>query len=498
MSRWFFVILATLAVIDPASAGTVIGDAVVQVEGCSGVCVDPTGLVLTARHCRLPETVTVRFRDQTVTAYRVYECDETEGPVVYDCAGDGYPFRPVAATPPRVGERVWTYGYPQGRGRRELAFTSGPLLRWSTFEYAGGHFNGNVVRCVARPGWSGGPLINGRGEVCGLLSSCDQQTSVFIGWSAVRDAVTAAQERIEASADADEDERPTLYVFGSVSCRPCRQFRSDFADREFAAQLQKRFRIEFVDVDKRPEVARRFGVTEVPTFLVPGGPRVTGYVGRESLLNALGIRGELTDRPPPERTVVPDDSEEAEAGKTSDTNDPEDVETEVADRKPPASATHHSETSTRDRTSATDSRLDRLNALLQTALSLTTVLGATGGVAGLIAAGLAACNALRRRRRRIGRTGRDPPVAPTSAQVPTPEPPATVSVDAPPPPQAIVPETRFAPYERDTFAEAFAWAEAELARKYPGSVGTLESLRGLIDQYLAARGYRPPASRNEP
>ncbi|MEW4530209.1 trypsin-like peptidase domain-containing protein [Maioricimonas sp. JC845] len=494
MSRWFFVILTSLTLVDPASAGTAIGDAVVQVEGCSGVCVDPSGLVLTARHCRLPETVTVRFRDRTVTAHRIHQCDETEGPVVYDCAGDGYPFRPVAATPPRVGERVWTYGYPQGRGRRELAFTSGPLLRWSTFEYAGGHFNGNVVRCVARPGWSGGPLINGRGEVCGLLSSCDQQTSVFIGWSAVRDAVTAAQERIEASADEAQDERPTLSVFGSVSCGPCRQFRSDFADPEFAAQLQQRFRIEFVDVDKRPDVARRFGVTEVPTFLVPGGPRVTGYVGRESLLNALGIRDGLTDRPPPERTVVPGDSEESEAGKTSDTNDPEHVETEVADRESSASAAHGSETATSTGTSETESRLDRLNALLQTALSLTTVLGATGGAAGLIAAGLAAWNALRRHRRRTGRTGRDPPDAPT----PEPEPPPTVSVDAPPPPQAIVPETRFAPYERDTFAEAFAWAEAELARKYPGSVGTLESLRGLIDQYLAARGYRPPASGNEP
>ena len=51
-----------------------------------------------------------------------------------------------------------------------------------------------------------------------------------------------------------------------------------------------------------------------------------------------------------------------------------------------------------------------------------------------------------------------------------------------------MPETRFTPYERDTFAEAFAWAETELARKYPGAVGTLESLRGLIDQYLAAKG----------
>ena len=36
-------------------------------------------------------------------------------------------------------------------------------------------------------------------------------------------------------------------------------------------------------------------------------------------------------------------------------------------------------------------------------------------------------------------------------------------------------------------------SETELARKYPGSVGTLESLRALIDQYLAAKGIRRPS-----
>lgn len=62
--------------------------------------------------------------------------------------------------------------------------------------------------------------------------------------------------------------------------------------------------------------------------------------------------------------------------------------------------------------------------------------------------------------------------------------------ESPPPPQAIVTETRFAPYERDTFAEAFAWAEAELVRKYPGAVSTLEAMKGLINQFLSAKGVK--------
>ena len=37
-----------------------------------------------------------------------------------------------------------------------------------------------------------------------------------------------------------------------------------------------------------------------------------------------------------------------------------------------------------------------------------------------------------------------------------------------------------------------------MARKYPGSVGTMESIKGLIDQYLAGKGYRPKATAERP
>ena len=104
--------------------------------------------------------------------------------------------------------------------------------------------------------------------------------------------------------------------------------------------------------------------------------------------------------------------------------------------------------------------------------------GATGGTGGLILGGIALWRTLRRRKESI--TARDPPAPPKA--------PPVVTIENPPPPQAIVPETRFAPYERDTFAEAFAWAETELVRKYPGSVSTLETMKGLIDQFLSAKG----------
>ncbi len=174
-SRDVLVLLA-LTCSNTAFAGSV-DEAVVMVEGCSGVCVDRAGLVLTAKHCELPTTVTIRFKDRTVTAQRVYVSRDAEGPVVFDCEGDGYPYLPVSASPPQIGERLWSYGYPQVNGRRELRWNSGPLLRWSTFDYGSGSFNGNVVGFVTGPGWSGGPLLNAKAEVCGLLSAVSVRPS---------------------------------------------------------------------------------------------------------------------------------------------------------------------------------------------------------------------------------------------------------------------------------------------------------------------------------
>lgn len=453
-----------------------VDDAVVMVEGCSGVCVDPAGLVLTAKHCELPATVTVRFKDRTVTATRLFVCREVEGPVVYDCEGDGYPFLPIAATAPQVGERVWSCGYPHFNGRRELRWANGPTLRWSTFEYGGGSFNGNVVGFVTAPGWSGGPLLNAKGEVCGLLNSSDCTTSVFVSSAAVREAYAAVRPNRPADPPVTTGQIK-LYVFGSMTCGPCRKFKEDYAkNAPFRQTLDTTFAVEFVDVDKQADTANRFGVTEVPTFLIVGGVRVTGYEGPDQLLVALGVRQEIAARPPPQRDVIPDPVDPAAQRPEIATDPPATVETPAS--KPPVAE------APAPTTPAIADRLDRLSGLVQTAVSIATWLGvggATGGAGGLILGGLALWRTLRRRR--DPKPARDPP--------PNVNPPPVVTIENPPPPQAIVPETRFAPYERDTFAEAFAWAESELVRKYPGAVSTLEALKGLINQFLSAKGVKP-------
>ncbi|RLS59547.1 MAG: hypothetical protein DWH91_00060 [Planctomycetota bacterium] len=473
----FFVVAFVMAIASTASAA--VSDAVVLVDDCSGVCVDPTGLVLTAKHCDHPPVVVVRFKDRTVSARRVYVCPETEGPVVFDCDGDGFPFARLAEIVPPNGEKVWSAGYPDLAGRRELRWASGPMLGGSNFRYQGGAFRGNVVGFSTGPGWSGGPLFNQHGEVCGLLDSSDCQTSVFITYAATREAYVACRHRPAT--------KPTLYVFGSVHCGPCLKFKQHYAEQKKLQQrLDSRFTVVFVDIDVHTGTADQFGIKEVPAFVVPGEPTITGYTEPDVLLGKLGVAEQepeppaIVDAPPKPPVVTPPPVIAEPAAEPT-------APVTVTVEKPPVAPPTTPAVEKPDRSVA--DRLDRLSGLVQTGVSIATWLGVggmTGGAGGLVLGGLALWRTLRRRR--IAASARDSPAAMTAS--PTPKPPF-VTVESPPPPQAIVTETRFAPYERDTFAEAFAWAEAELVRKYPGSVSTLEAMKGLINQFLSAKGVKP-------
>ncbi|WP_417850658.1 thioredoxin family protein [Thalassoglobus sp.] len=354
-------------------------------------------------------------------------------------------------------------------------------MRWSTFEYAGGAFNGNVLGFGTGPGWSGGPLLNAKAEVCGLLNSADCATSVFISSAAVRQAYAAVRQHIQQDKPVTAGP-PTLYVFGSVTCGPCRLFKDDFANNgAFRQQLENRFAIEFVNVDKQPTMAERFGVNEVPQFIVPGSNRIIGYEGTDRLLLQLSIQQEISERPQSDPVL---DQTEADNVKP-EVDVPDTAPAAVEPRSPQVDSPSNAEVTEPAPAPDSNDRLDQVTGIVEKAVTVATwlgVTGATGGAGGLVLGGIALWRTMRRRQQR---PGRDPPSAKTASSKPP-----VVTVDSPPPPQAIIPETRFAPYERDTFAEAFAWAEAEMARKYPGSVGTMESIKGLIDQFLSGRGVK--------
>jgi hypothetical protein len=450
-SIWNRLMVVPLVLALGTTASAAVKDSVVMVGDCSGVCVDPSGLILTAKHCEHPPVVIVKFKDRTVTARQVYVSAETEGPVMFDCDGDDFPFAKMAEAPPCVGDTVWSYGYPTAEGQRELRWIRGPLLGCRKFEFQGGSFRGNVTGFPTKPGWSGGPLFTRNSEVCGLLNSSDAQTSVFISCGATLEALNTCRERV--------NNKRSLYVFGSKACGPCQKFKQHYAEKTVLRQrLDAVYAVTYVDIDLHPAAAEQFGIQQVPAFVVPGQPAVTGYESPDELLQRLGL--EEAEKPEVPAIVPPPPVEKPKAPQPA----------EPATDKPAS-------TPKPDRTLG--DKIDAAAGVAQTAITVATwlgITGATGGTGGLILGGIALWRTLRRRKESV--TARDPPA------------PTVITVDSPPPPQAIVPETRFAPYERDTFAEAFAWAEAELVRKYPGSVSMLEAMKGLIDQFLSGKGLK--------
>ena len=199
-----FVLAAAVAIALPVSAAT--RDAVVRIGGCSGVCVDPAGIVLTAKHCEFGINESILFPEYgKVAATRIYVGPDAEDVVAFDCAGDGWPFVTVADEVPPVGSRVRSLGYPTSvAGRRNpgrgLITAAGTLLSGGeqTLMRNGrpqGKFLANETDLVTGPGWSGGPLFDKQDHVIGILSAGDAESTVFISWVATRRAYDATVGR---------------------------------------------------------------------------------------------------------------------------------------------------------------------------------------------------------------------------------------------------------------------------------------------------------------
>lgn len=83
------------------------------------------------------------------------------------------------------------------------------------------------------------------------------------------------------------------------------------------------------------------------------------------------------------------------------------------------------------------------------------------------------------------------PGATGSASAPTPHNqtstavPFPISIDAPPTPQYRAVDQRFVTVETDRYEQAHAYAAEQLARRYPASVTYIESMKSLINQFLA-------------
>lgn len=83
--------------------------------------------------------------------------------------------------------------------------------------------------------------------------------------------------------------KPTLLEFGATWCGPCKRMEPIIARLE--ADFRGRAEVVRVDIDQQPDLARQYGVKEVPTVvIVRNGAtvyRVTGVTPYETLAAKL-------------------------------------------------------------------------------------------------------------------------------------------------------------------------------------------------------------------
>lgn len=216
----------------------------VQINGCSGVCVSDSGIILTAKHCGTPETADVEFAGTApVKAKLVSNSKGWDACVAYDCEGDGFPFLNVAGTVPPMGFRVWSYGFPAtalGRTFNELhGQLSGVryMAKRACKDCKESHITEvdsdapDGVRCnsvtfASIGGHSGGPLLDSRNEVLGVLSTGSHNASNFISHAetlAVYKQVTGKEPAATAYR------RQSVIVFVTNDCPPCIRLKQDIA-----------------------------------------------------------------------------------------------------------------------------------------------------------------------------------------------------------------------------------------------------------------------------
>jgi len=304
-------------------------DASCWLGGCSGVCVDPAGLVLTVKHCEFGDQVDVEFRaiGKTYKGQKVYTGSYEDDVVAFRLPAGIYPFAPIAKEAPKRGEIVYSFGYPAGK----FEALTGTVIGNAQYQ------DGTPVIATtipARGGHSGGPLFNLAGEVVALCSTsltakAPQRVEMagdsnWIATGRVALAVLTAQvnQRPPLAAPGPPPSTPRrLYVFTAIWCGSCQTFHSDYGRN--IGGLQDFMQAQGIERTKggkhygavesiplgwdHPEIARACEVATgskprtLPTFWLDGAKDVlVGYAGPEKLKSY--IASQIVAASPPAET----------------------------------------------------------------------------------------------------------------------------------------------------------------------------------------------------
>ena len=228
-------------------------DAVVKIGGCTGFIVDGN-LLVTAKHCKHPESITVTLQGKSVAGKRAYVPETEDGPVVFRLAGGPYESLPVARQKPKIGDPVYSLGYPGGNWARiegKVIGGNGKSVNYTNHRIATGN--------------SGGPLLNAKGEVIGVALYVAKNVAVhrsgFAGWQVMATAIRNANAK-----SANPVGVPSVVVFSSERCGPCQRLKRDVDAGYFAG-----YRFVFVNWSQKsqrwsdPKLYREFWTTCRPT-----------------------------------------------------------------------------------------------------------------------------------------------------------------------------------------------------------------------------------------
>lgn len=91
----------------------------------------------------------------------------------------------------------------------------------------------------------------------------------------------------DGSYEVETKEKVEVLYFGAVWCGPCQQMKRMFKDKDVQAALKK-VDFKIIDIDKNPELKRKYKVRVVPTTIIDSKEkRYEGAMSKERFLKIL-------------------------------------------------------------------------------------------------------------------------------------------------------------------------------------------------------------------